>query len=362
VNILIVKMSALGDVTHTLPALTTLRRHHPAAHIAWLVEEIAVDIIQGHQALDRVIVWRRRKWQQLAKSGRLLTLARAVSAFLRELRDTRYDLIIDFQALLKSALWVSLARGVRKAGYGPGMRHAEGSWIVLNERVPAVPNEKHAIDRYLLLLEGLGMPRLPLAYDFPFSPETEREAGSLLSAAGLPAGTAFVAANPMSRWPTKNWTTDHFAQLADSVVAHGLQLVWTGGPADRAAIDSICGSMQSKAVRVDGRTSLKTLAAIYRRARVVVSTDTGPMHIAAAVGTPVVALFGPTSPESTGPYGEGHSVLRVGLDCSPCFKKTCKTRQYEKHACMLRLKVAEVSHAVLRQAAQRDLLAAAQQS
>jgi lipopolysaccharide heptosyltransferase I len=352
-KILIVKVSALGDVIHTLPALTILRRRYPEAQITWLAEPGAAELIRGHPALNRVILWPRGDWQRYGCSGKLVRLARSVRAFVRELRDTRYDLIIDFQGSLKAALWVALARGPRKAGYGPGMHHDEYSWLVHNERVPAVSNEIHAVERNLLLLEGLGIPRLPLIYDLAVPPEADQEAGALLAAAGLSADTPFVAIHPRSRWRTKNWPPERFAHVAEGLHAHGLSVVWTGGPDDRADVDAICAALPGRAIRVDGQTPLKTLAAIFRRAQVVLSTDTGPIHIAVAVGTPVVGLFGPTSPASTGPYGEGHTVIRVDLACSPCFKKTCRTRQYEKHACMLRLSVAEVIRAVLDQVARR---------
>ena len=346
-------MSALGDVIHTLPALTTLRRHYPPAEITWLAEPGVAEIIRGHPALTRLILWPRGDWQRAACSGKLGPLARGVRAFVRELRDTRYDLIIDFQGLLKSAVWVALARGDRKAGYGPGMRHDECSWLALNERVPAVSNEKHAVERNLLLLEGLGIPRLPLTYDLTIPPAADQEAGAVLAAAGLAADAPFVAIHPRSRWETKNWPPERFAQVAEGLQARGLSVVWTGGRADGAAVDAICAGLPGRAIRVDGQTSLKALAAIFRRARVVLSTDTGPMHVAVAVGTPVVCLFGPTSPSSTVPYGAGHTVIRVDLACSPCFKRACHTRQYEKHACMLRLSVAEVVRAVLDQVARR---------
>ena len=121
-NILIVKLSALGDVTHTLPALTTLRRHWPEARITWLVEPAAVEIIRGHPALDRVIVWHRREWVGLMRSLRLPSATRLLRRFLRELRDTHYDLVVDFQGLAKSALWVAPTGGLRMAGYGRGCR------------------------------------------------------------------------------------------------------------------------------------------------------------------------------------------------------------------------------------------------
>jgi 3-deoxy-D-manno-octulosonic-acid transferase/heptosyltransferase-1 len=348
-KILMVKLSALGDVIHTLPALTALRRQMPGAQITWLVEEAASDLVVGHAALDRVLVWPRRQWTRQARTGRWLELSRGIRDFLNELRDTRYDLVIDFQGLAKTALWVTVARGVRKAGYGPGMRHAELSWLALNHRVRVVDPNIHAIDRNLNLIEALGVPRLSISYDVPIAAEAEVEADRLLETAGIVPGTSFVAINPMTRWPTKNWTPTQFATVARALRDHGLTPLFTGAAGDRAAIDAIADAHGGALPRVDGRTRLPVLAAMYRRARVVLSTDTGPMHLAVAVGARVVALFGPTAPGSTGPYGRTHIVLQAGVGCSPCFKRKCKTRQYEPHACMLRIAPDAVVAAILRQ-------------
>jgi len=346
--VLVVKLSAIGDVTHTLPALTTIRRHQPDARITWLVEDTAHDVIRGHAALDRILVWRRREWTEIVQSFRWVSATRLLAGFVRELRNTHYDLIIDFQALLKSSIWIALARGQRKAGYGPGLRHDERSYLFLSERVPVADPSAHAVERNLRLLEGLGFPRVPLRYDFPILPENDAEASRLLSELDLGDHSPFVGINAMTRWPTKNWTPENFAAVADALADGGVPCVFTGAAADREALDAVAGAMRTPPRRLDGRTSLKTLAAVFRRALVVLSTDTGPMHIAVAVGTPVVALFGPTSPGYTGPYGEGHVVLRAGVECSPCYKRVCETRRYEPHACMRRLQPGDVVEAVRR--------------
>lgn len=347
VNILIVKLTALGDITHTLPALTTLRRTHPQAHLTWLVEDSAQDLLRDHPALDRLLVWPRRHWRKLFRTGHWLALAQAVASFRRQLRETRFDLAIDFQGLVKSALWIAQARATTKAGYGPGQRHDEFAWLALDRRIPVRDPGAHAVERNLRLLDALGFPRLPLAFDFPTPEARRQEALMLLAESGIPHGSPFVAVNAMTRWPTKNWTADHFARTADLIRAAGLPVVFTGAPGDRSAIDDIFARMKERAVRLDGKTSLQTLGAIFRDASVVLSTDTGPMHIAVAVGTPVVALFGPTSPEYTGPYGSQNTVIRAGLPCSPCFRRVCRTRDFEPHACMRRLDPADVARAVL---------------
>lgn len=158
------------------------------------------------------------------------------------------------------------------------------------------------------------------------------------------AADRLVAINPMTKWPTKPWDNLKFAQLADRLIRdHGARVVFTGSPEDREAVKEIMAAMQGKAVNLAGRTSLKTLAALYEKIDCLVTTDTGPMHLAAAVNKPVVALFGPTAPWRTGPYGEGHQVVRAEMECSPCFKQTCQTK-----ACMTDISEEQVMEAVAR--------------
>jgi lipopolysaccharide heptosyltransferase I len=348
VNILIVKLSALGDVTHTLPALTALRRAHPDARISWLIEEQAEPIVAGHPALNRVLVWRRRQFTDALRRGRLLQAAGLVRGFIRQLRDTRYDLVIDFQALLKSGVWVGLARATRKAGFGPGLDHSEGSYLFLNHRVPAVSMEIHALDRGLMLLEALGIPRGPVVYDFPITDDARARVERALQPHGIDPQSGLVAMHAMTRWETKQWLPERFGEVADAIAERGCRVVFTGAAQDRAALDAIAASMRHPAIRLDGQLDLKALAALLQRANVVVSTDTGPMHIAAAVGTPVVALFGPTSPQRTGPHGSRHVVLRAGVACSPCFSRSCRSSVAEPMACMRRLEARQVIDAVVR--------------
>jgi 3-deoxy-D-manno-octulosonic-acid transferase/heptosyltransferase-1 len=272
-------------------------------------------------------------------------------SLLRQLRDTRYDLILDFQALLKSSLWIYLARSGRKVGFGPGMEHSESTHLFLNERIPAVSMEIHALDRGLKLLQALGIPPSQVLYDLPVSKEDQGAAQQLLDENNVQLDRPLVAINPVAKWPTKLWAPERFRELAERLMTEGLQVVFTGGKEDRLFIDEMTGTLGSSAVRLDGQTTLRGLAAVYRSASVVVSTDTGPMHLAAAVGTPVVALFGPTAPWRTGPYGEGHVVLRAGVSCSPCFSRSCKAKDLEPTACMKRITVEQVVAAVSRVAA-----------
>jgi lipopolysaccharide heptosyltransferase I len=341
-NILIVKLSAIGDVIHTLPALNTIRNHYPDAHITWLVEEDAAIIIDGHKALDRVLISRRKRWTKGLASRWWLKHVRDAFRFIRELRDTRYDLVINFQPLLKSGILVGLSRGIRKVGFDRGMDHMEHSYMFLNERVPAVNMDHHALLRSLMLLESIGMATNNIAYHFPIATQDRETLDALLKRHAVNGHQRIVAINPVAKWETKRWRNVNFAKLADQLITHyGVQVVFTGSRDDRGTIDGILNSMQCQAVNLAGRTSLKTLAALFEKIAFLVSTDTGPMHMAAAVGTPVVALFGPTAPWRTGPFGSGHQVIRVGLPCSPCFKRQCETVE-----CMDRIRVRDVLEGV----------------
>jgi 3-deoxy-D-manno-octulosonic-acid transferase/heptosyltransferase-1 len=325
-NILIVKLSAIGDVIHTLPALNAIRAAYPSAHVTWLVEEAAAPLIMGHEALDRVIVSRRKSWIKEIRKGKWQSAVYEASGLVQALRDTRYDLVFDFQALIKSGVLVSLSRGSRKIGFDRGMEHQEHSYLFLNERVAPVDMNIHAILRNLMMLDSAGIHSRQICYRLPIHADDRCAVDRLLFQAGMQTGRPLICINPVAKWATKLWPNDRFAELADRISErYGVSPVFTGAPEDAQTVLDILSRMTSSAVDLTGKTSLKTLAALYEKADVLVSTDTGPMHLGAAVKTPVVALFGPTAPWRTGPMGNQHQIIRVGLPCSPCFKRRCPT-------------------------------------
>lgn len=335
-KILIVKLSAIGDVIHTLPALCALRCHWPAAQIDWVIEEAAADLVVGHPDLDRAIVSRRKAWiRDLSDHRKRIGAAEEIKSFVSELRRTRYDLVLDFQALLKSALVVALARAERKVGFGPGLEHMEHSYHVLTEKIPPPGMEVHALERNLIMIRALKIPAAKIEYRIPVSAEDRARVDLLLANNGIGPEDAIVAINPVAQWPTKLWPEAHFAALADRIIhRYNVPVVFTGGPDDTQTVARIRKAMQRPGLDLSGKTSLRQLAALYQRSRLVVSTDTGPMHLAAAMGTPVVALFGPTAPWRTGPSGPGHRVVRAPARCAPCFKRRC-----EAGGCMARIPV-----------------------
>ena len=325
-NILIVKLSAIGDVIHTLPALNAIRNYYPDANITWLVEEDAASLVIGHKALDRVIVSKRKRWLKALRSLSLLSTIKDVYGFIKVLRDTRYDMILDFQALLKSGILIALARGQRKIGFGKGLEHMEHSYMFLNERIPAVDMEIHALTRGMVLLNAIGIPTKEIEYKLPVSNDDCEKVDELMKRHDINGVKFLIAINPVAKWESKLWPKERFARLADMIIdEYDARIIFTGGSEDRHIIQDIMSAMKGRALNLAGHTTLKMLAALYEKTVLVISTDTGPMHLAAAMETPVVAIFGPTAPWRTGPYGSSHRVVRADPECSPCFKRQCET-------------------------------------
>lgn len=323
-NILIVKLSAIGDVIHTLPSLSALRGLYPDAHITWVIEEAASGLVVGHPLLDEVIILRRKNWIKLVKDGKYAEAWQDARSFLANLRGRSYDLVIDFHGLFKSAVVVFLSGGKRKLGYDSWQ---ELSRLFYNEKIPEDMN-KHAADRYLDFPRHLGSNIMKAEFILPLTQDTRAQAEKLLNRYRL-REKQFIAINPIAYWETKLWDNEKFARLGDLIKKElKLDVVFTGSKKEDA--ENIVSLMTGEGINLGGETSLPELAEIYKSAVAVITTDSGPMHLAAAVGTPVIALFGPTNPARTGPYGKDHTIIRADLSCSPCLLKKCPTKQCMK--------------------------------
>jgi 3-deoxy-D-manno-octulosonic-acid transferase/heptosyltransferase-1 len=339
IQILIIKLSAIGDVVHGLPLLEVLRERFPLARIDWLVEEDASGIVEGHPCLNELIIFPRKTWlKRFSKKGQFLPIGKEVARFLRGLRRKRYDIVIDLQGLLKSGILTFLARGKRKIALNNGR---EGSTLFVHERVPIPRREMHALEKYLCIARYLGV-KDPQWHGYIPIYESDRAYVDALLREFAP-DRILIAINPMAKWETKLWDLNRFALLADRInQKQTASVIFTGSGADRDLIAVIQSKMKTEALNLAGRMTLKQLAYFYQRCSVVISTDTGPMHIAAAMKVPdVVALFGPTSPLRTGPYGKAPTVVSSGVSCSPCFKKRCNDMR-----CMRQITVDMVDDAV----------------
>ncbi|MBM4300431.1 MAG: lipopolysaccharide heptosyltransferase II [Deltaproteobacteria bacterium] len=310
-RILLVKLSSFGDVLHALPFLEALRVAYPRAHITWLAEAAYAPLLAGHPALNEVWIAPRLRPAEFWSGANPAACRRLV----QQLRARPFDLVVDVQGLLKSAVWVALAKSPRKVGYD---RTRELSYLALTERVKPFDPEAHAVWRYLNLAQYLGAP--------PTLPRFRLGLGEAVDISALIPGKAdrpLAVLHPGARWVSKLWPPASWASLSEWLHGQGFQVAVTGSAADRELAAGLVRQSQAPLLNLAGATSLAQLAAILRKTRLAVTTDTGAMHLAAALGTPVAALFGPTAPWRTGPFGSGHQVVRLGLSCSPCFKRQC---------------------------------------
>ncbi|HUI46156.1 MAG TPA: lipopolysaccharide heptosyltransferase II [Nitrospirota bacterium] len=334
-KILIVKLSAIGDVVQTLPALEALKKIYPDSEITWVVEEASSGILEGHPLINQLLISQRKKWFRSLKNPLTATQGfNHIIRFVRELRRMRYDIAIDFQGLFKSGIIIGLARAGRKIGFD---RSRELSFLFLNEKLHPYNVEKHALDRYLDIARYLGAKNPSPGCTLPI--DQEREAIKRRLEGIRDRGRMLIVVNPVARWTTKLWPERNFAELADRLIREkNAKIIFTGGGEDRAVNDRILSMMGEKAENWAGETTLKELAALASLSDLFVTTDTGPMHLAAASGARVVALFGPTAPWRTGPYGSSHIVVRTGIDCSPCYQRQCDINMQ----CMSGISVEEV--------------------
>ncbi len=329
-KILIVKLSSIGDVVHTLPSLYALRSAYPMAEIDWLVEEEAKGIIKGNPMINNLVVVKKRGF--LKDPGRTWRVAKGLKA-------RGYDMVIDFQGLFKSGIWVYLSGARRRIGFDKGR---EFSHIFLNDKLDPYDPDKHAVDRYLQLARYAGGKVEEVRFPFKFSEDEKESVLGLLKEGNMVKNESFIILSPSARWETKLWGVEKFAELAEEINKRfGFKVVLVGSEADRGLLHEIASTANS-VINLGGRTTLKELAFLMKLSLLVISVDSGPMHIASAVGTPVVAIFGPTAPWRTGPYGNNNIIFRRVLECSPCFSRRCGD-----NICMKDITVREVMDGVV---------------
>ena len=296
-RILVIKLSSLGDLFHALPAVRNLKQQLNAT-VDWVTQTPYVDLVKCFPDVNRVIAFPRRNF--LKRS----------SPFVRDLRREKYDLVLDLQGLLKSALVARIARGGKRIG--PSFAR-EGSRLLYSAVAGPTNKNRHAVDEVLDVVRYLGLevrkPEFPVVF-----PKAQR-----------PEPSPRVAFIPCSRWRTKNWPPERFVEVGRALQERADATIFlAGGPEDQPTCGAIEQQLGERVVNVCGRTSLVELGSLLQEMDLVITADSGPMHMAAAAGRPVLAVFGATDPKRTGPYGEKHRVVALeGLECRPCFSDRC---------------------------------------
>jgi len=340
---LIIKPSSMGDVVQALPVLTALKEAHPEAHVTWLVARPFAGILEGHPRLDELLVFDRHRFAHI---GRNLPITGEFLGFLRDLRQRGFSLVIDLQGLFRSGLFALASGAQTRVGFSAARELAP---LFYTDRVPVPRKEMHAVDRYLAVAEYLGLAAPKAADHLPVPAEARAAARQRLAAAGLGPREPFVAVCAHARWETKQWPPERFAKVLDRLRAGGGPRAVLVGGAPAVAIGRAVGdAADERPIDLTDMTTLKELVAVIAEARAMVTNDSGPMHVAAAVGTPVVAIFGPTDPARTGPYGPGHRILARRAACAPCYRRRCLyAGGTEALACLANITADEVARILL---------------
>lgn len=331
-RILLVRTSALGDVVHCLPVLTALRRHLPEARIAWVVEDLFAPLLAGHPDLDEVVPVRLRAWRKQPVSR---DTRHEVLEFLRRLRAFRADLALDLMGNHKAGVILRLSGAKRRVGPARGERREPSSALWINEPV-AVPGE-HAVDRALATLAPLGVAPGAPAGGVDFGGE------KLMPDAGAqpaPEGPEpFVLLHPGAGWGNKIYPPERWGAVARGIAERSgieTRVALSPSPFERELAAAIVAASGGAASAVEAG-DLSTLAVLSRRSRLVLAGDTGPLHLAHALGTPVLCVMGPTDPARHGPYGAPELALARPLPCSYCYHRFAETK-----ACLLELEARDV--------------------
>jgi lipopolysaccharide heptosyltransferase I len=311
VRILILKPSSLGDVVQALPVLRLIKRHLPASAVFWWIDSNLAPLLEGDPDLAGVVRFERRRWASPFHWGEMW---RSV----RWLRRQRFDWVIDLQCLMRSGVFGWLANGRLSIGLDEPREGARGFYDHIVQRPSALT---HAVDWYLRVLPVLDV---PVAADFQWLPLRPGPAESVRRQWPLD-GARWVVLQPGARWSNKRWPAESYAELVRLLAPAnpGVRFAILGGEEDRSLGEVVARAAPARCLDLTGRLSLPEMVEWIRRSELMVTNDTGPMHVAAALGTPVVALFGPTEPCRTGPYRQLDHVLQLNLPCVPCLKARC---------------------------------------
>ncbi len=327
-RILVIKMSALGDVVLAIPSLKALREKFPRAHISVLVGLQCRQVLQRCPYINEIITYDNREKRNLSEMFRLL----------RRLQRGNFDIVIDLQNNRRSHIFGFLSFAPQRYGYDNKKFSFLLSYKVKEKKI-SLPPLKHQLGTLNMLGIKTVTPQLelwPSSFDFDW-------AETFLENQWLAKGQKLVGINvsASARWLTKSWSLEKFAQLANLLAAEHIRVVITGTPADRKIAQRLRQISGAKPIDACGKTSLMQFACLLKHCRVFLTSDSAPMHIAAAMKVPFVALFGPTDPQRHLPPAKDIIVIKKLLECSPCYQRRCR-----KITCMKRISVEEVYQAI----------------
>ncbi len=333
-RILVVLMGSIGDVVRALPLLGRLRRAYPAAHLAWAVEPKSAPVLEGHPWLDQMMLYdRRAPW--------------SFPLFLYRVRAGRFDLVLDLQRHLKSGLTSWISRAPDRLGFAAANTKEFNHWFSTRQ-IAAQPNLRLKLMQYQSFADALGIAPAPIEFGLEPGPEQLRRADEIIGACERPLLGVILG----SSWESRIYFGRYAAQVVVEMNRRrGMIPVLIGSAGERHLADDVRRHLGGiEAIDLAGRTGLRDLPAIFRRCRAAFGPDCGPMHIAAAVGCPIVSLWGATAPERSAPWGNAEFAIKADIPCHPCYLRRCPIGR----ECMHRIEPAAVAAAL-----ERALLSAA---
>ncbi len=311
-KILIINVNWLGDVIFSTPAIRALRKHYPGAYISCLVVCRCEEVLKNNPFINEIIVY-----DEYGKHKSLFSKIK----FIGYLRKKKFDVVYVLHPALRRAMIGYLAGISQRIGYSTKARA-----FLLTKAITPPEELIHKIDYFLYLLKKCAIAADNRECDFFINASDEEEAEKILLGAGIKKGEPYVVVNPGGNWLQKRWPVNNFAQVSDLLIENkGVKIIIAGGKKDIELAEEIFSCMRNSPYLITGKTNLHQLAAIMKKSRCVVSSDSGPLHISAAVGANTVAVFGPTSSRLTGPVGRGKIIiLQKDAGCDiPCYQSEC---------------------------------------
>lgn len=330
-KIIIIKLGSIGDIVHTLPTLNALREKFPNAYISWIAKEEFSGLLLQHPSLDQVI--------PLSFTGSRIKVITGVFKIIRKIRKERYDVLLELQGDLRGGL-ISFLSGVPlRLGYCAGSSRVEKISTIFNN-VKIREGKGHILESNLNFAKKLGAKPEKISFCL-YAGEGEREyIGSFLEREGI-NNKKIVIVHPGTTWITKRWPVKSYAHLIDKIKAHfdDIEVIITYSPNEKELAEKLKGIAQYPPL-ISPPTTLRQLVALIERCIIFISSDTGPLHIAAGLGKKVIGLYGPIDPVRNGPYGTESIIIRKDINCSPCWRKKCT-----ELTCMKSITVDEVFNA-----------------
>jgi lipopolysaccharide heptosyltransferase I len=338
-KVLVLRLSAVGDVIRTLPAVKALKEHRPSCFIIWIVEEPSRALLESQPEVDEVILFPRKRWTKGIKSLKgIWGTFGEMRGFVKDLRRRKFDVVLDFHGILKSGLLSFLSGSPKRIGYDRRSTK-EGNFLFSNVKVKLPRHKISRFERNLALLKGMGLELKELKYRLHIPPEDREHMGSFFKASSARVNRPLIAIHPGASRKAlfKRWMPDLYAQLSDRLVRElNASVLFTWGDEELEWVEGIRKQMKEASLLAPKTESLTQLGELYRNCDLYIGGDTGPMHVASLMGIPVVVIYGPTDPVENEPFAN-HVKVRKEVGCNPCHEYSCK-----KLDCIRAVSTAEV--------------------